>query len=514
MRKLQVLMLEDSADDAALLAIALRKAGIDCDWRRAETKEGFLAGLEEHPDIVLSDYSLPGFDALQALSVLAETEPEIPVIVVTGVMSEEACVESLRRGAIDYLLKDRLTRLGPAVEHALSEQRLQASRRQAEQEARWTAAMLREVVENSPSAIYVKDRDGRYIFGNARLEEVLGLEPGSAVGRTDADLLPAARAQRLAELDRACLERNQADQRQEEFGGDGERRTYLSNRYPIQVSDEIPEAVGGAFTDITELKHTERDLRAARAELREQADLLERNILDLQDMDRVKAEFLESVSHELRTPLSLINGTIEMLVAGEVGKLTPEERELVASMEQAGSRLYATILDLLTVFQMDRGGFALNPRPIQLAEVIHKALHTLQPMFEPVGHQLSVQVPADLPVVMADRDQLGRVLVNLLLNAGKFTPAGGSIAVTAQEQAGEVVVSVQDTGVGIPPHEQAEAFLRFRRGGHAKRGATSGAGMGLAISKEVIERHHGWIDLTSEEGEGTTVSFGLPVPGL
>lgn len=509
MGALRVLILEDHQEDAELLVLALHRDGIECDWTRVETRAAYLDALRSQPDIVLSDYSLPGFTAIEALDVLRETGLEIPVIVVTGAMNEETCVGSLRHGAIDYLLKDRLTRLGSAVRHALEEKAVQRSRREAEDASQRLAAMLKGVIDNSPSAIYVKDAAGRYVVANRRLEELLGVEAGATRGQRDADILPTPVAEALASLDPAD-QHDRTEAREVEFGSDDGRRVYLSSRYPIPI-DGQPEAVGGIYTDITRIKRIESDLRGARTELRRQAASLAQDNLDLRELDRIKGEFIESVSHELRTPLSIINGTVEMMLGGDFGDLSEQELDMVSNVERAGHRLYATISDLLTVFEMDRGGFALNIRPVQLADVIKKAVGTLTLMLQRAEITAHVDIAPDLPPVAADGDQIGRVLLNLLTNAIKFSPPGSAVGVTARRQRDQVVVRVRDTGAGIPPSEQAEAFLRFRRGRGALRQATQGAGLGLAISKEIVERHQGWIDLESAENQGTTVTFGLPV---
>ncbi|QSB16454.1 response regulator [Natronosporangium hydrolyticum] len=513
MSRLQVLILEDNPDDAQALVLELRRAGIECNWTRVDTFDAFQAGLAHRPDIILSDFALPGLDALDALTMLDDSDLDIPLIVVSEVMNEEACVECLRRGAIDYLLKDRLSRLGPAVEHALAEQQLRASRRRAGRAERRATLLLNGVVDNAPSAIYAKDGAGRYVIANGRMEQLLGVAEGTALGRTDRELVAAPLADRLTALNQVRPDRP-AEGRPEEFGHGADRRIYLSVRYPIRLENDDGdpgEAVGGILTDITEQKkRVEAELRTARAKLRDQAADLERDILDFRELNEMKAKFIEAVSHELRSPLSLINGTIETLVEDSEGSLGPEEQQLLATMSRAGSRLQATIMDLLTVFQIDRGGFNVTLRPVRLAEVVYRALHTLQRVYEPLGHQLTIIVPDDLPLVTADRDQLGRALTDLVLNAIKFTPSGGSITVSTEATDGEVVVKVRDTGIGIPNSEQAKAFLRFRRGAAARQRASQGVGLGLAICKEIIDQHHGWIDLDSEEGRGTTVSFGLP----
>jgi DNA-binding NtrC family response regulator len=147
---LHLLIIEDSADDAELILAELRRAGFEPRWKRVECKEDFLAELKNAPDIVLSDYSLPQFDGLRAAELLREQAPDIPFILISGTVGEEMAVEAMKHGATDYLLKDRLTRLGSAVTQALEQRRLRLERRQAEEKIksqlrelqRWHAALL------------------------------------------------------------------------------------------------------------------------------------------------------------------------------------------------------------------------------------------------------------------------------------------------------------------------------------------------------------------------------------
>lgn len=508
---LRVLMLEDHAEDAELIALALHRGGIECDVTRVQTRDGLLSGLRAGTDIILSDYSLADLNAIEALTIVADQGGEVPVIVVTDAMSEESCVESLRHGACDYVSKGRLARLGPAVTQVLAGRSARAGHRSAEQATQRLALMLREVVKNSPTAMFVKDRHGRYLIANRQLEKMLGLAADSATGRTDQDLLPPRVVEDLAELDRLCLEGDRPYQNQEVFGPADDRRFYLSVRYPISTDGGTAGAIGGVYTDITTMRHGESDVRVARAELRNQASHRERDNLDIRELDHVKAQFIQSVSHELRTPLSIINGTVEMMLEADFGHLSPEERDLVAAVEKAGGRLHTTIMDLLTVFQMDRGGFALHARPTQLADVLRRAMHTIAPILADADIRDVLRIPARLPLVSVDGDQITRVLINLVMNAIKFSPEGSTITVSAHQHGREIVVSVRDTGAGIAAAEQNQIFLRFRRGSAALRRSAQGAGLGLAVSKEIVERHGGWIDLESDEEKGTTVTFALPL---
>jgi PAS domain S-box-containing protein len=175
---MRILLLEDNPDDAEMLVFELRRAGFEAACRRVDGREEFRAALEPPdgpPDVILADYSLPQFNALEALEMLHAAAHDIPVIVVSGAPSEEACVDALRHGAVDYLLKDRLSRLGPAVQHALSQRRLAADQRRAE-------LTFRAAFDHAPVGMAVTDLAGRVLQVNQELSRMTGLRP--------ADFLP------------------------------------------------------------------------------------------------------------------------------------------------------------------------------------------------------------------------------------------------------------------------------------------------------------------------------------
>jgi PAS domain S-box-containing protein len=510
---LRVLLLEDRVEDADLLLRELRRAGFQVDWSRVESRDDYVAALGERPDIILADYSLPQFDALSALRLLSEGGLDIPVIVVTGVMSEETCVQSLRHGAIDYLLKDRLTRLGPAVEHALAAVQLRRERQQAERDAERSAAVLRGVVESAPSGMYLKDNDGRYLLVNSEYERLFGLPHGCTIGRTDQELVAPAVAMDIARRDAHCRRRRAIIEQEEWLDDPVGSHTYLSVRYPLLDSAGAVYAIGAIYTDITRQKRVEADLRNTRTALQQQTGRLEQANAELLDMDRAKSDFIASVSHELRTPLTSIRGYTEMLAAGDLGELSPAERRIIAIIDRNGRRLLSLIDDLLTVFRIDRGAFTLDLRPVNLRAVVASVHTSVEPTL-PKGLTLDLQVAQDVPEVIGDPHQIERALLNLVTNAVKFSPDGGTVTIAASATERGVRLSVRDPGIGIPASEQHKLFARFGRANAAQERAIPGTGLGLSITKDIVERHGGQITLNSTDGGGTTVTFTLPLcPG-
>jgi PAS domain S-box-containing protein len=493
---MRILLLEDNPDDAEMLVFELRRAGFEATCRRVDGREEFRAALEPPdgpPDVILADYSLPQFNALEALEMLHAAAHDIPVIVVSGAPSEEACVDALRHGAVDYLLKDRLSRLGPAVQHALSQRRLAADQRRAE-------LTFRAAFDHAPVGMAVTDLAGRVLQVNQELSRMTGLRP--------ADFLPDT----VCEDDRPVFE----DRLKRLVAGEADKVTKelrLCRPDGSTVWGQYSASViGGGAPGVVHQIADVSDRRRAEEALQRQAEKLARTNSELQELDRLKSEFVATVSHELRTPLTSIRGYTEILADSDAAALGATERKIVGIIDRNGRRLLDLIEDLLTFSRIESGTLTLSVGPVRVRQLVEAACEAIRPAVEAAGLQLVLDVDEHIPVVEGDGEQLERVLLNLLDNAVKFSDRAGTVTVTGRERDGEVVVWVRDTGAGIPDHEQGMIFTRFFRTADAQRRAIKGSGLGLAIAKAIVEAHGGWIALESIEGSGTTVGFGLPTP--
>jgi diguanylate cyclase (GGDEF)-like protein/PAS domain S-box-containing protein len=181
--RLRVLILEDRPDDAALILHELRRAGFEPDWQRVETEPDYRAALDPALDVILADYALPQFDGLRALQLLRERGWDIPFILVSGVIGEEQAVAALKQGAADYLLKDRLARLGPAVTHALQEARLREEKRQAEAALRASEQYARSIIDSSLDMIITVDNERRIVEFNRAAQETFGYTREEVMGK-------------------------------------------------------------------------------------------------------------------------------------------------------------------------------------------------------------------------------------------------------------------------------------------------------------------------------------------
>jgi signal transduction histidine kinase len=376
MTSLSAMLVEDSEDDAELVLDALREGGLSVTARRVWSAPAMREALDAGPwDVVISDYSMPSFDAPAALDILHERGLDIPFIIVSGSVGEEEAVKAMKAGAHDYVMKDRLTRLAPSVE--------------------------REV------------RDAR------------------------------------------------------------QRREYAAARQHVVDA------------------------------------LLEKQIAEAESL--AKSRFFASLSHELRSPLNAILGYSDLLQRGIGGELGELQTEFLGYITAAGRHLTAVVNDILDTSRIEAGRLDLVREPVSVADATRFVVAMFMPQAREAGVELSSSVPDDLVPVDADPVRLKQVLCNLVSNAIKFTPRGGRVGVTARLQGEQVELSVRDSGVGIRSEDMPRLFRDFERVGSRVEHPTEGTGLGLALTRRLVELHGGSIRADSQQGCGSTFTVLLPM---
>ena len=259
------------------------------------------------------------------------------------------------------------------------------------------------------------------------------------------------------------------------------------------------------------------ETRRRAAQLQEQADSLTRISAQLADqneqlleLDRLKDEFVATASHELRTPLTSISGYLEMSLDPIEGPLSPAREGHLRIVQRNADRLTVLVDQLLFLARADSHPLSVAPEPVDLGGILIEAAETARPAARAKGITLAVETTST-PRAIADRTQLLRVVENLVTNAVKFTPDGGTVRLAAREEGASAVLEVTDTGVGIPRAEQHDLFNRFFRGANAIEKAVPGSGLGLAISQVIAEAHGTTIEVESTPGVGSTFSLALPL---
>jgi two-component system, OmpR family, phosphate regulon sensor histidine kinase PhoR len=229
-------------------------------------------------------------------------------------------------------------------------------------------------------------------------------------------------------------------------------------------------------------------------------------VAELKSLDAAKTSFLASASHDLRSPLTSIIGYVEILADGDEGRLLPTQARMLDAVDRNARRLMTLIENMLTTAKIEMGGFTTRRSRVDLAGLVAAAADVIRPAAAAGGLDLEVSCPPSGLIVDGDADQLDRVLVNLLSNAVKYTPKGGQVRTALACDGDSAVLTVADTGIGIPAQDQAALFTRFFRASNAVAGAVPGSGLGMSIARTIVANHQGDISVESAEGAGTTVT--------
>jgi signal transduction histidine kinase len=237
-----------------------------------------------------------------------------------------------------------------------------------------------------------------------------------------------------------------------------------------------------------------------------------REVTQERELDRLKDDFVATVSHELRTPLTSMMGFLEMIREGEAGELNEEQQRFLAIVYRSSERLQRLVGDLLFVARLDASGLQLQFADVDAAAVVEEILESSSALARSRDLDLRGEITA-AATVRADRERLGQLVSNLVSNAIKFTPAGGTVTARVRQDGDDVLIEVEDTGIGIPAGEHDRLFQRFFRSSTATEQAIPGTGLGLVISKAIAEAHGGGISVRSEVGAGTCFCVRLPRAG-
>jgi signal transduction histidine kinase len=275
--------------------------------------------------------------------------------------------------------------------------------------------------------------------------------------------------------------------------------------------------------DLTVTGELEQQLAQHRNELRLLRDQLTRQNLELaaanaelRSLDKLKSEFVSVAAHELRTPLSSIIGYVEMLLDNDPGPLNDQQREFLEIVQRGGQRLLSITNNLLDVTRIETGRVELLLEPTDLPALVETVAAEHRPQYESKAQHLTLLASPGLPPSLCDQTRAAQVIGNLLSNASKYTPGGGLITagVAYAEQEGFLEISVTDNGVGIPPEEKDKVFSRFFRAETAHLTGATGAGLGLAITRSLVELHGGRIWFESEPDKGSTFYVTLPIADM
>lgn len=493
-RVLRGLVVEDSLDDAELLARELRAAGLKIELLRVDTLEQLARALDEGTwDVVLADYKLPGFTALESLEMVKRTGRDIPFIIVSGSVGEESAVEAMKAGAHDFFIKDRLTRLGSAIEREVREAGIRGERRAA-------TTLLDSLYETAPIGLAFLDDGLRFVRINESLAALSGLPAPAHIGWRVRDLLPelgARMEEKLLEVFATGRPIVDDEISGETPGEGGKRKHWLVSYCPIREREGPLLGLGLIVRDVSD---------------RQQAEVeRERLLADLRRAVQARDEFLSIASHELKTPITSLELQVESAL--RLMRLRGEEeiprRKFESKLEGASrqiERLTMLINNLLDVTRIAGGQLAVSRAEVDLKALAQGVLARLHEVIQRSGSQVTLSAPA---AVVGSWDPLGleTVLANLISNAAKFGD-GKPIEVTVEGRGDRARMVVTDHGLGIAAEDQQRLFERFERAVPVEH--YGGFGLGLWIARNIVEAHGGTIRVSSEKGAGSTFSVEVP----
>jgi PAS domain S-box-containing protein len=493
----RILVLEDNPEDARLAEVELRRAGLDFTARRVTARPTFEQALSEfHPDVIIADHSLPQFSGAAALELARETAPGTPFILVTGSLDEETAVEYMKAGAADYILKDRLARLGPAVLGALRRREEIVQRQRIEQQLREREEYFRTLIEQAQDIIAVLDAAGMIQYASPSVSRLLGYAPEELIGLLLLEMLhpddiePTLRV--FAEGVATSTGGRLLEMRFRHKDGTY-RMLEAVGRYLLD--DPHVQGVVINARDVTERKS------------------LEGQLLQAQKMEAV-GRLAGGVAHDFNNVLTAILGYTGLLLDGlpTLSPLRPDLEEIRKAAERA-----AGLTRQLLAFSRKQ---VLETRVLDLNELVADMDRLLRRL---LGEDIDVVTNLDrtLGAVRADPAQLEQVVVNLAVNARDAMPHGGRLLIEtrnaelddsyAREHAPVrpgryVMLALSDTGTGMTPETMAHVFEPF----FTTKEAGRGTGLGLSTVYGIVKQSGGYVWCYSEPEQGTTFKVYLP----
>jgi len=457
---LKILILEDNQNDADLLHRELKKSGLNFTSQIVHTRKSFEDALQHfNPDIILSDYALPAFDAVTAFRIKQNKSPHIPFIIVSGIIGEENAVELIKNGVTDYTPKDKLFTLPPKIKRALKDT-----------EERKEKEIIGEKLKAQAAELIIANTE--LVFQNEEKE------------KRAADLILLTEA--LKAQKEALRNANEELQIKAQLLQQQEEKLIKTNDDLLRLNQHLENRVSQRTFELENLNY------------------------ELKDLNLSKDKFLSVISHDLRNPLTALLLASDQLSQDIDNHVFEEVQPFAKIIHRTSHNILQQLNELVDWAKMQKEKTSLNPEKLQLILAVDQSFELLKPNASQKSIILENKVPFDI-YVKADALMLRSILQNLVTNAIKFSLQGGLVSVIAKRIEKMVEVCVIDSGVGMEPANSDKLFLQSTITSISGTNNEKGSGIGLILVKDFVNQHGGSLRVESEIRKGTCIFFTIPV---
>jgi len=556
------LLLVASERECQRVEEALAQAGVVAQAERATHAEALTAALARPWSLVVCGSEVPGLGFAEAQALWRKHSRELPFVVLSREWSDDTLEASTRAGARDYVSEDRFNRMAPVLRRELPLAGDRLRHDATAEELHRTNWILGNIIDALPFVLFVKDAaTRRLVVANKTFADAFGVTKEWLLGKLDHDYFPQEQADSFVAIDSDILASKKMRSFEEVARASGVDRIFATRKLPLMDDSGEARYVLGVTEDITERKQNEEMLRASKAELEAankqlaasleeikrtravsarslasyQQRALQMEIIRQQNEDldrlaqelalakrneeerareaeaavRLKSEFLANFSHEIRTPLNGIIGYCDLLMREEGSRLTAHGRRDLNVVKTNAKTLLALINDILDLSKIEAGKVDVVTEPVDVQELADECMATVKEYLKGKDVALTTHIDGQASMLRTDALKLRQIMLNLLSNAAKFTDTG-EVALSMVPSGDEVVMTVEDTGVGIPADQLPFIFEKFRQVDGSTTRKVGGTGLGLAIVRELSRVLGGNVSVVSTLGRGTTFTVRLP----
>ncbi len=460
------------------------------------TAENGVQGLEEikarlnEIDVILLDLMMPGMSGMEVLDQIRTIDPALLVIVITGYATVESAVEAMKKGAYDFIPKPFTPdQLRIVVRRAIEKRTLQKEaeflRKERERSLRDVAtekSKIKTIINCMGDGVLVCDREGCIVLTNPAASRMLKVSENSILGSFLSNCNLDPDLSKTIEESLKTRDLNYTSVSQEL--SIGEKGEIFLRAHTAPVRNDLGETIG-SVTVLQDISH-------------------------LKELDKMKSEFIAMVAHELRAPLAALEQQLNVILNRMAGDITEKQEQLLSRAKERAKGLLELIKDLLDLSKIEAGKMVQYKEPISLKDIIQKVVDLMKAVAEEKKIYLEFQSPKQNPIINADRMGMEEIFTNIISNAIKYTPEGGRVWITLEEEGGFTKTTISDTGIGIKKEDIPRIFDKFYRVKDAETRRITGTGLGLSIVKSIVEAHLGSISVESEAGKGTKFTVLLP----